>query len=144
MDFKLDIMNKGYNIWPTWLIFSTPVTHVRELQVDIRLFGYLEIGQFRRNGGMGPLWKPLFQLLDRLLHYGPHLVWDPFDAKPLVDLLTIHVSRGEEQLVGDDVDDMYAPSDRNMRRVFRTVWSEISLFAEPGALHRKVSRINIC
>ena len=93
---------------------------------------------------MGLVWKPLIQLLDRFLHYGPHLVWDPFDPKPLVDLLTVHVSRGEEQHVEDDVDDEYAPSDRNMRRVFRTLWSEISLFAEPGALHGKVSRINVC
>ena len=42
------------------------------------------------------------------------------------------------------MDDEYAPSDRNMRRVFRTVWSEISLFAESGALHGKLSRINVC
>lgn len=80
LDFRLDVMTQGYNFWPTWTLLPGPVTHIRNLEVDVRIFD-VHLGNF----------EPLLHLFGGFFHHGPQLFCskgDPVDRRVRVDTIS--------------------------------------------------------
>lgn len=88
LDFKLDLMIQDRDIWPTWTLFPGPITHIRNLEVDMRIFRDYHDGQFGGDGGPGAIFRPLSHLLSGLFHHGPQFVYKgPIKCQHSVDTM---------------------------------------------------------
>ena len=140
LDYHLDIMFEcfgvltggieGYRnnlrIWPTWTLYPQPVSNIRELSVDLRLFG-----SFPPDGGFPLACTPLLVLVNRLIHYGPQFVYKgPLQSRVHIETLTVNLSQ-----------DIYSVSD--LSSLFAKLFRGVSLFANTGAFTGIISRIRV-
>ena len=145
LDYHLDIMVECFSIptgkpvedrrnlrlWPTWTAYPQPVSNIRELCVDVRVFG-----PFPSDVGFPFACTPLLLLLNRLIHYGPQFVYEgPFQSRVHIETLTVNLSRGT-CLDGD--------LHSSLLSLFTKLFRGVSLFAHTGAFTGIISRIRVC
>ena len=73
LDFKLDLMIQDCDIWPTWALLPGPVTHMRNPEVEMRIFDDRHGSYFGGDGSSGPVLRPLFHPPSGFFHHGPQL-----------------------------------------------------------------------
>ena len=73
LDFKLDVMVQDGVVLPTWALVPGPVSHVRNLEVDVRMLGSHYKDGLRYHKGRREIFRPLLNLLCRGFQYGPKL-----------------------------------------------------------------------
>lgn len=125
LDFKLDLTIKDCQIWPTWTLFPGPITHIRNLEVEMRIFdgrhGH-QGSQFGGDGGPGPIFRPLFHLLSGFFHHGPQFVYKgPFDRQLHVDTMVLSMRH----------------------RTVSSVWRLLRMIASHGTLSGRVSKLKL-
>ena len=148
LDFKLDLMIQNRHIWPTWTLFPGPITHIRNLEVEMRIFDGCQAVQFGGDGGPGAIFRPLFHLLSGLFHHGPQFVYmGPFERRLHVDTMVFKICRGEmlnEEFCKSAMETRSPPSVLSMRRrIVLSVWLQLRMIASRGTLLGKVSKIKL-
>ena len=73
LDFKLDVMIQYGVVLPTWALVPGPVSHVRNLEVDVRMLCSHYKDGLRYHNGRREIFRPLLNLLCRGFQYGPKL-----------------------------------------------------------------------
>lgn len=135
----LDIMIENYRtertqvrVWPTWTLHPDYIKHIRELQVEIRLFKQF---RFHRKFGGAPydfITTALMGILNRFFHHGPDFICKtPLKPEIHVDTLTIRLSGGVDQLSRDVAD------------ILPFLCKSISKLADSGIFSGRISSINI-
>ena len=140
LDYHLDIMVECFSIppggtvqdrrnlrlWPTWTVYPQPVSKIRELCVDVRVFGL-----FPSDIGFPFACTPLLLLLNRLIHYGPQFVYrGPFQSRVQIETLTVKLFH-----------DIYTGS--HLPSLSTKLFRGVSLFAHTGAFAGIISRIRV-
>lgn len=148
LDFKLDLMIQHRHIWPTWTLLPGSVTHIRNLEVEMRIFDSCQGSQFGGDGGPGAIFRPLFHLLSGFFHHGPQFVYKgPFERQLRVDTMVFTICRGEmlnEELCKSAVEARSPPSVFSLgRRIVLSVWLQLRMIASWGTLLGKVSKIKL-
>lgn len=148
LDSKLDLMIRGFDVWPTWTLLPGPVTHIRNLGVEMRIFDDYHGSQFDGDGGPGPIFQPLFHLLSGFFHHGPQFVYKgPVERQLHVDTMTftIYVSSMKKEQLQKDVFDVQSQHviTSVRRRIVHSVWLKLRMIASRGALSGRVSRLKL-
>ena len=148
LDFKLDLMIQGCDIWPTWTLFPGPISHIRNLEVEVRIFGGCRGGQFGGDGGPGEIFRPLFHLLSSLFHHGPQFVnKGHFERQLHVDTIVFTICDGEvleEQLSDDSMKVKCRPCVFSIsHRIVQSVWLKLRLITSRGTLFGRVSKLKL-
>ena len=141
LDFRLDLMIQHCDIWPTWTLFPGPITHIRNLEVEMRMFDHCRCNQFAGDGGRGDIFRPLFHLLSGLFHHDPQFTYKGSFGRQLhVDTMVFAICRDQvlnKELCKDAVEAGSPPGVLSMRH--RNVWSlwlELPMIASCGILMR--------
>lgn len=149
-DCKLDLMIHYCDIWPTWTLLPGPITHIRNLEVEMRIFDNCHGNQFGADGGPGRIIRPLFQLLSGLFHHGPQFVYKgSFDRQLDVDTMvfTIRDQMLNNELRKDAVEAGSPPGvlsiGRRSNRSTLLLLCMLSKIAGSGTLFGRVSKIKV-
>lgn len=142
-DLKLDCMVKDYAVWPTWISPLYPESQsIGNLDVDLRLFDVGNGGgQFWGDGGVGLIFKPLFQLLNGFFHHGPRFFGSK--SKNGVPGRNIHVNTLCMTLIHERPGERYNPL-YDQKRICGSCWSALLLVADSGLLLGKVKMLQLC
>ncbi len=148
LNFKLDLMIQAYGIWPTWTLLPGPITHIRNLEVEMRVFREDRGGQFEGDGGPGLIFRPLFHLLSGFFHHGPQFLYKgPFERQFHANTMVFTICDGEilEEVISDDATKVRClPCVFSIRhRIVRSVWLKLRLIASQGTLLGKVSKLKL-
>ncbi|CAD6588407.1 MAG: hypothetical protein ASARMPREDX12_003406 [Alectoria sarmentosa] len=148
MDFKLDLMIQDCRIWPTWTLLPGPITHIRNLEVEMRMFDNCRGSQFGGDGGPGAIFRPLFHLLSGLFHHGPQFVYKgPFERELHVNTMVFTVWRDEMpggKFHEDAMEARSLPSVLSMRRrIVQSVWMKMRMIASRGIFLGRVSKLKL-
>lgn len=148
LDFKLDLMIQDCDIWPTWTILPGPIAHIRNLEVNMRIFHDCRGSQFGGDGGPGAIFRPLFHLLSGLFHHGPQFIYKgPFERQLRADTMVFTICRSESLTGQIDEDAMEArslPCVLSMRhRIVQSVWLKLRMIASHGLLLGRVSKLKL-
>ena len=89
--YKLDVMTKNQQIWPTWILFPASSQYMQCLTIELRILG----GTSRRinqwsTTAPGGIFQMLFSLLNDFIHHGPGFFYKtPAPAWPCLDSITL-------------------------------------------------------
>ena len=129
LDFKLDLMIKGYEMWPTWTLIPGPVSRIRDLEVEVRMFdGFCEDG-LRCEHRRTEIFEVLLDLLHHFSFFGPHFVGDyPTRVRPHFETVTVIIcccGKLEGQRQEDTIEDQsprsgFSTGHRLLKLVLRT------------------------
>ena len=140
LDYHLDIMVECFSVptggtvqdrrnlwlWPTWTVYPQPVSKIRELCVDVRVFG-----PFPSDIGFPFACTPLLLLVNRLIHYGPQFIYKgSFQSRVQIETLTVKLFH-----------DKYTAGD--LSSLSTKLFRGVSLFAHTGAFTGIISRIRV-
>lgn len=148
LDFKLDLMIQDCDIWPTWTLFPGPITHIRNLEVDMRIFSDYHANQFGWDGGPGIIFRPLSHLLNGLFHHGPQFVYKgPIKCQHSVDTMVFTFCRSQvlKHQLYEDTTEARSPSCFLSRKhgIVQSVWLNLRMIASRGMLLGKVSKLKL-
>lgn len=114
----------------------------------MRIFDNCHGNQFGSDGGPGPIFRPLFNLLSGLFHHGPQFVYKGSFGRQLhVNAMVITICR--DQLLNKELrkDAVAAgsPSGVLSRRhgIRQSVWSLLRMIASRGTLFGRVSKLKL-
>ncbi|KAL9130251.1 MAG: hypothetical protein Q9175_007068 [Cornicularia normoerica] len=147
LDFKLDLMIQDCRIWPTWTLLPGPITHIRNLEVEMRMFDGCHGSQFGGDGGPGAIFRPLFHLLSGLFHHGPQFIYKgPFQRQLRVDTMIFTICR-RGVLEGQPHDERDARGLYSVlsisNRISQSVWLKLRMIASCGTLLGRVSKLKL-
>lgn len=129
LDCKLDLMIRGAHVWPTWTLLPGPINHIRNLEVEMRIFDDYNGSQFLVDGGSGSIFRPLFHLLSDLFHHGPQFVYrGPFERQLHVDTMQFTIDVSKSSTEDDSI---------------QLVWLKLRMMASVEGLSSRVSELKL-
>lgn len=148
--YRLDAMLQRCRLWLTWTNFPFPAMEMGHLEVNLRLFDIKSGGGlFWGDGGPGRNFIVLFRALDRLLHHGPHFLYNRKSEQGMkIGTLTINVLFGYGKAARPTKVDTEAKckqyDERVRRRIFRSIHWNLSRVVDCGLLSEKVQTLRVC
>ena len=148
LDFTLDLMIQACDIWPTWTLLPGPISHIRNLEVEMRIFDDCHGSQFGGDGGPGLIFRPLLHLLSGLFHHGPQFIYKGALERQLhVDTMVFTICRGEvpKEQPYEEGTEVGSPSCvlSVRHRIALSVWLKLRMIASRGTLLGKVSKLKL-
>ena len=148
LNFKLDLMIQNCNVWPTWTLLPGPITHIRNSEVEMRIFDNCHGNQFGGDGGPGPIFRPLFHFLSAFFHHGPQFVYKgSFDRQLHVDTMVFIFCQEQmlnKELGKDAVEAGSPPGVSSMRhRSVMLTWLHLHVVVNSGTLFGRVSKVKL-
>ncbi|KAL9593211.1 MAG: hypothetical protein Q9219_007644 [cf. Caloplaca sp. 3 TL-2023] len=128
---------------PRWVSFPASPRFIRSIEVDLVILSQAPpSGLFWGCGGPGFIFSPLFQLLNRFVHYGYQFF--PIEKAPKdvhLENLVINIEFTES------IPSTYELSDESIAekrlQAFRHTATELSMLARQGLLTGKISQIGV-
>ncbi|KAL8668847.1 MAG: hypothetical protein Q9168_006534 [Polycauliona sp. 1 TL-2023] len=152
--YKLDVMLKGCELWPTWVTHCGSVSTIDHLQIDLRLFDLLYGGQsFWGNGGPGLAFVVLFRALNRLLHHGPTFLYHEASHGVKVNTLVINLLHGYGKVFqpskkwlerrDDPEGDCKRFIEQDHERIYNHICSMLHIVVHQGLLSDKIQTLKV-